>query len=243
MPDYAYMYGIPYEMYEKDQIRRYGFHGTSHHYVSLRTAEILNKKPEELKLVVCHLGNGSSITAIKEGKSIDTTMGLTPLDGPLMGTRCGAIDPSIIPVMIENYGIKVEELNDFMNKKCGMLGISGVSSDFRDLQIAKADNDKARLALDMFCYQVKKYIGAFIAVLNGIDALVFTAGVGENDFDVRECITKDLSNLGIEIDIEKNHGLKGIEADITGKNSKVKVLVVPTDEELMIARETLNMIK
>jgi len=243
MPDYAYMYGIPYEMYEKAKIRRYGFHGTSHHYVSLRTAEILGKKPEELKMIVCHLGNGSSISAIKNGKVIDTTMGLTPLDGLMMGTRCGAIDPAIIPFIMQNFGIKAEELNDFMNKKCGMQGISGISSDFRDLQAVKAENDRARLALDMFCYQAKKYIGGYIAALNGIDALVFTAGVGENDYEVRAAITKDMDYLGIKMDETKNDGLKGKEADLTGEGSKVKVLLVPTNEELMIAKETVELIK
>ncbi|MBQ7668047.1 MAG: acetate kinase [Clostridia bacterium] len=242
MPDYAYMYGIPYEMYEKGKIRRYGFHGTSHHYVALRTAEIMGKDLSELKLIICHLGNGSSITAIKNGKVIDTTMGLTPLDGLMMGTRCGAIDPAVIPFVMENFGVKPEELNDFMNKKCGMQGISGVSSDFRDLQAVKHENDRARLALDMFCYQAKKYIGGFIAALNGIDALVFTAGVGENDYDVREQITDDMDYLGIVLNKEKNHGLKAKESDLTGEGSKAKVYLVPTNEELMIARETLQMI-
>ena len=239
------MYGMPYEMYEKDKVRKYGFHGTSHNYIAVRMAEILDKPIDEVNIICCHLGNGSSITAIKNGKSIDTTMGFTPLDGLMMGTRCGAIDPAILPFVMPKYGIKVEDLNDFMNKKCGMQGISGISSDFRDLQAVKDTNDRARLALDMFAYQTKKYIGSYFAVLNGnVDALVFTAGVGENDFGVREAVTNDLEGLGIVIDKAKNDGLKAKkDEDITGVGSKVKVYVVPTNEELMIARKTLEMIK
>lgn len=245
LPDYAYMYGMPYEMYEKDKVRKYGFHGTSHNYIAVRMAEILNKPVDEVNIICCHLGNGSSITAIKNGKSIDTTMGFTPLDGLMMGTRCGAIDPAILPFIMPKYGIKVEDLNDFMNKKCGMQGISGVSSDFRDLQAVKDTNDRARLALDMFAYQTKKYIGSYFAVLNGkVDALVFTAGVGENDFGVREAVASDLEGLGIILDKAKNDGLKARkDEDITGEGSKVKVYVVPTNEELMIARKTLEIIK
>lgn len=243
MPEKAYMYGLPYEMYEKYQIRKYGAHGTSHHYVAIKTAEMLGKNIEDTKIIVCHLGNGSSITAVDGGKSVDTTMGFTPLDGLMMGTRCGAIDPAIIPYMVQNCGVKVEDLNNFMNKKCGMQGISGVSSDFRDLWIAAEEgNERAKLALDMFIYQVKKYIGAYIAVLNGVDAIVFTAGVGENDYDVRKFAILGLENLGIEIDVEKNN-VKGKQVDVTGANSKVKVFVIPTNEELMIARETKDLIK
>jgi len=242
MPARAYMYGLPYDMCEEHKIRKYGFHGTSHKYVSGKAAEMLGKKPEELKMVVCHLGNGSSITAVNGGKCVDTTMGFTPLDGLMMGTRCGAIDPAIIPYIVANCGVKVEELNDFMNKKCGVQGISGVSSDFRDLRDAKdAGHEKATLALDMFTYQVRKYIGSYIAALNGIDALVFTAGIGENDTDVRAEVVEGMDNLGIKIDLEKNK-VRGKQADITAEGGKIKVLVVPTNEELMIAKETLALI-
>jgi len=242
MPARAYMYGLPYDMCEEHKIRKYGFHGTSHKYVSGKAAEMLGKKPEELKMVVCHLGNGSSITAVNGGKCVDTTMGFTPLDGLMMGTRCGAIDPAIIPYIVANCGVKVEELNDFMNKKCGVQGISGVSSDFRDLRDAKdAGHEKATLALEMFTYQVRKYIGSYIAALNGIDALVFTAGIGENDTDVRAEVVEGMDNIGIKIDLEKNK-VRGKQADITAEGGKVKVLVVPTNEELMIAKETLALI-
>ena len=242
MPARAYMYGLPYDMCEEHKIRKYGFHGTSHKYVSGKAAEMLGKKPEELKMVVCHLGNGSSITAVNGGKCVDTTMGFTPLDGLMMGTRCGAIDPAIIPYIVSNCGVKVEELNDFMNKKCGVSGISGVSSDFRDLRDAKdAGHERATLALDMFTYQVRKYIGSYIAALNGIDALVFTAGIGENDTDVRAEVVEGMDNLGIKIDLEKNK-VRGKQADITAEGGKIKVLVVPTNEELMIAKETLALI-
>jgi len=242
MPSAAYMYGLPYEMYEEHKIRKYGAHGTSHKFVSLKAAEVLGKDPKDLKVIVCHLGNGSSITAVKNGESVDTSMGFTPLDGLMMGTRCGAIDPAIIPYIIENCGIKPEELNTFMNKKCGMQGVSGVSSDFRDLwEAEKEGNLRAKIALQMFTYQVKKYIGTYMAVLNGADAIVFTAGIGENDYDVRRLAVEGLENLGIEIDTEKNM-VRGKQADITGKNSKVKVLVIPTNEELMIAKETMALI-
>jgi len=242
MPDKAFMYGLPYEMYEENKVRKYGAHGTSHKFVSLKAAEMLGKKPEDTKVIVCHLGNGSSITAVDGGKSVDTTMGFTPLDGLMMGTRCGAIDPAIIPYIVENCGIKVEELNNFMNKKCGMQGVSGVSSDFRDLWAAADEgNARAKLALDMFTYQVKRYIGSYMAVLNGVDAVVFTAGIGENDYDVRRKVTEGLENLGIEIDVEKNK-IKGKQIDITGANSKVKVFVIPTNEELMIAKETMALV-
>jgi len=239
------MYAVTYEMYENDRVRKYGFHGTSHNYVAIKTAEILNKPLNELNIICCHLGNGSSITAIKNGESVDTTMGFTPLDGIMMGTRSGSIDPAILPYIMPKYGIKPEGLNDFMNKKCGMQGVSGISSDFRDLQAVKDTNNRARLALDMFAYQAKKYIGSYFAVLNGkVDALVFTAGIGENDFAVREAVTNDLEGLGIVIDKAKNDGLKARKyEDITGEGSKVKVFVVPTNEELMIARSTAELVK
>jgi len=236
------MYGLPYEMYEENKVRKYGAHGTSHKFVSQKAAEMLGKKPEDTKVIVCHLGNGSSITAVNAGKSVDTSMGFTPLDGLMMGTRCGAIDPAIIPYIVENCGIKVEELNNFMNKKCGMQGVSGVSSDFRDLwAAADSGNERAKLALDMFTYQVKRYIGSYMAVLNGADAVVFTAGIGENDYEVRKKVIEGLENLGLEIDVEKNK-VKGKQVDITGPNSKIKVLVIPTNEELMIAKETMALV-
>lgn len=242
MPNKAFMYGLPYEMYEENKVRKYGAHGTSHKFVSLKAAEMLGKKPEDVKVIVCHLGNGSSITAVDGGKSVDTSMGFTPLDGLMMGTRCGAIDPAIIPYIVENCGIEVKDLNNFMNKKCGMQGVSGVSSDFRDLWAAADEgNERAKLALDMFTYQVKRYIGSYMAVLNGADAVVFTAGIGENDYDVRRKVTEGLENLGIEIDVEKNK-VKGKQVDITGANSKVKVFVIPTNEELMIAKETMALV-
>lgn len=242
MPAHAYMYGLPYEMYEENKVRKYGAHGTSHKFVSQKAAEMLGKKIEDTKVIVCHLGNGSSITAVDGGKSIDTSMGFTPLDGLMMGTRCGAIDPAIIPYIVENCGIKVEDLNNFMNKKCGMYGVSGVSSDFRDLWAAAEEgNERAKLALDMFTYQVKRYIGSYMAVLNGVDAVVFTAGIGENDYGVRRKVIEGLENLGISIDLEKNN-VKGKQVDITGPNSKVKVLVIPTNEELMIAKETMALV-
>jgi len=242
MPDKAFMYGLPYEMYEENKVRKYGAHGTSHKFVSQKAAEMLGKKPEDTKVIVCHLGNGSSITAVNAGKSVDTSMGFTPLDGLMMGTRCGAIDPAIIPYIVENCGIKVEELNNFMNKKCGMQGVSGVSSDFRDLwAAADSGNERAKLALDMFTYQVKRYIGSYMAVLNGADAVVFTAGIGENDYEVRKKVIEGLENLGLEIDVEKNK-VKGKQVDITGPNSKIKVLVIPTNEELMIAKETMALV-
>jgi acetate kinase len=204
---------------------------------------MLGKGPEGTKIIVCHLGNGSSITAVKDGKSVDTSMGLTPLDGLMMGTRCGSIDPAIIPYIIKNCGVKVEDLNNFMNKKCGVQGISGVSSDFRDLEeAAEKGNKRAQLALDMFVYQVRKFIGSYIAALNGVDAIVFTAGIGENDCEVRRHVMEGLNNLGAEIDVEKNK-VRGQQVDITGPNSKIKVFVIPTNEELMIAKETMALVK
>lgn len=242
IPEKANMYALPYEMSKKYNIRRFGAHGTSNKYIVQRAAEMLGKGPEGTKIIVCHLGNGSSITAIKDGKSVDTSMGFTPLDGVMMGTRCGAIDPAIIPYIIKHCGVEVADLNDFVNEKCGVEGVSGVSSDFRDLEAAAEEgNERAKLALDMFAYQVKKYVGAYMAVLNGADAIVFTAGIGENDGKVRKNVMEGLDNLGIEIDVEKNK-VRGKEADITGPNSRIKVFVIPTNEEIMIARETMRLI-
>jgi acetate kinase len=246
MPDYAYMYALPYEFYEKDHIRRYGFHGTSHKYVSQRAAVLLGKPLSELKLITAHLGNGSSITAIENGKVIDTSMGFTPLQGVVMGTRCGDIDPAIIAYLIEQYPHykDAKALNDLMNKKSGLAGVSGLSADMRDiLKGVSEGNKKAQLAFNMLIYSIKKYISAYYGVLNGVDALIFTAGIGENSAPVRESICKNLSVLGIEIDVEKNKERSSEERFISTKNSKVKVLVVPTNEELMIARESCKVME
>ncbi|GMO64722.1 MAG: acetate kinase [Endomicrobiia bacterium] len=241
MPDYAYMYAIPYEYYEKDHVRRYGFHGTSHNYVSQRAATILVEPLNELKLVTVHLGNGSSIAAIENGKVIDTSMGFTPLQGVIMGTRCGDIDPAIIPYILSTYPQQnsSDALNTLMNKKSGLLGISGLSADMRTIiKAIKSGNKRAKLAFEMLCYSVKKYISAYYGVLNGIDGLVFTAGIGENSPFVREKICANLHALGIEMDSEKNNVESSEERLISSSNSRVKVMVIPTNEELMIARES-----
>lgn len=242
MPDYAYMYAVPYEYYEKYKVRRYGFHGTSHKYVSARAAEMLGKPIEELKIVTAHLGNGSSLAAVCGGKCIDTSMGLTPLAGVCMGTRSGDIDPAIIPYLKEKCDMTAQEVVDVLNKKSGVLGISGVSSDFRDLEkAAEEGNKRAQLALNMFIYEVKSYIAKYAAAMGGIDALVFTAGIGENTAFIREGCVEGLEFMGIEVDKEKNN-IRGVEAVVSTENSKVKVLVVPTNEELMIAIDTQNII-
>ncbi len=242
MPDYAYMYALPYEYYEKYKVRRYGFHGTSHKYVAGRAAEMLGKDLKDLKIVTAHLGNGSSITAVDGGKSVDTSMGFTPLAGLPMGTRCGDIDPAIVDFIMAKEGISAEEMNTVMNKKSGVLGISGVSSDFRDLESAASEgNKRASLALDMFHYHVKSYIASYAAAMGGIDALVFTAGIGENTKYTRGESVKGLEYMGIKIDDEKN-SVRGVEADITAEGGKVKVLVIPTNEELMIAMDTQKII-
>ncbi len=244
MPEYAYMYGLPMEYYEKYKIRKYGFHGTSHKYVSRRAAEYLGRPIEELKLVICHLGNGSSLSAVKYGKCIDTSMGLTPLEGPMMGTRCGSVDPAAVAVIIDKEHLTGAQMNDIMNKKSGMLAISGVSADFRDVNDAW-DNDRnprAKLALDMFGYQCKKLLGGYIAAMNGVDAVVFTAGVGENRPETRARICSDMDYFGIKIDLEKND-VMGKDVEITAEGSKVRVLVLGTNEELEIARETVELVK
>jgi acetate kinase len=245
MPDYAYMYALPYEFYEKDHIRRYGFHGTSHNYVSQRAAVLLGQPLSKLKLVTAHLGNGSSITAIENGKVVDTSMGFTPLQGVVMGTRCGDIDPAIIAYLIEQYPQYKDAkiLSDLMNKKSGLVGVSGLSADMRDILRAVSEgNKKAQLAFNMFIYSIKKYISAYYGVLNGADALIFTAGIGENSAPVREAICKNLNALGIEINAEKNKERSSEERIVSTKNSEVKVLVIPTNEELMIARESRKVI-
>ena len=241
MPKSSYIYAIPYEYYEKYSVRRYGFHGTSHRYVSAQAIELLGGKAEGTKVITCHLGNGSSLAAVKDGKCFDTSMGLTPLEGVPMGTRSGSMDPAIVEFIANKEGISTSETLTMLNKKSGVLGISGVSSDFRDLDNAAAQgNERAELALEIFAYDVKKYIGSYVAAMNGVDAIVFTAGLGENSAEMRERITNGLDYLGIEIDKEKN-AVRGT-VDITGKNSKVKVFVIPTNEELVIAMDTQEIV-
>jgi len=244
MPEKAYMYAIDYKHYEQYKIRRYGYHGTSHKFVSQEAAKYLGKKPEEVKVITCHLGNGSSISAVDGGKCVDTSMGFTPLAGVPMGTRSGDIDFAAAEYVAKKEGMDVSEALTYLNKKCGMAGVSGVSSDFRDLTAAAAQgNKRAQLALDMFSYACKKYVGAYAAAMNGVDCIVFTAGVGENTDCVREAICENMQYLGLEIDLEKNKEKNnGSIRDITGKNSKVKVLIIPTNEELVIARETVELL-
>ena len=237
MPKSSYVYAIPYEYYEKYGVRRYGFHGTSHRYVSAKAIELLGGKAEGTKIITCHLGNGSSLAAVKDGKCFDTSMGLTPLEGVPMGTRSGSMDPAIVEFIANHDNLTPSETLTMLNKKSGVLGISGVASDFRDLdEAAAAGNDRAQLALDIFAYNVKKYIGSYIAALGGADAIVFTAGLGENSAEMRAKITEGLEYLGIEIDQDKN-AVRGT-VDITGAGSKVKVFVIPTNEELVIASDT-----
>ena len=243
MPDYAYMYALPYELYEKYGIRRYGFHGTSHKYVAERAAAMLGKPLNELKIITCHLGNGSSISAVNKGKCVDTSMGYTPLAGVPMGTRCGDIDPEIVTTIMNKEGLDTKGVSALMNKKSGVLGISGVSSDFRDLgDAADNGNKRAQLALDMFYYAVKKYIGEYMAVMNGADAIVFTAGVGENNASGREQVLADMDFFGIKIDKEKNK-VRGKEIDVSAEGATIKTLVIPTNEELAIAKETVKLLK
>ena len=243
MPPHAYIYALPYEIYEKYRLRKYGFHGTSHKYVAYKAAEMLGKPIEQLKIVTCHLGNGASICAVKNGKSIETSMGFTPLQGLAMGTRSGTIDPAVISFLMEKEKMTVKDISDFLNKKSGVLGVSGVSSDFRDVQeAAENGNNRAMLALDIFCYKVKRFIGDYIGIMNGADAVVFTAGIGENNDLVRSKIVKDMDFLGIEVDMEKNKVI-GKEIDISVPGSRVKTLVIPTNEELAIARETQKLLK
>lgn len=238
MPAKAYMYALPYEIYEKHKVRRYGFHGTSHRFVSERAAELMGKRHEDVKIITCHLGNGSSVAAVNMGKSVDTSMGLTPLAGVCMGTRCGDIDPAIVTFLMEKEGLDMKGIDDLMNKKSGVAGISGVSSDFRDLHAAAAKgNQKAQMALDMFVYQCKKYVGAYAVAMGGVDAVVFTAGVGENTPKIRESIVSGLDFMGITIDEKKNDAAEG-EADVSSDHSRARVLVIPTNEELAIALET-----
>lgn len=245
MPEKAYMYGLPYEYYEKYKVRRYGFHGTSHSFVSKRAAEVMGKSYDEVKTIVCHLGNGSSVSAVLNGKCVDTSMGLTPLEGLVMGTRSGDIDPAIMEFIAKKENLDIEGVMEVLNKKSGVFGISGgLSSDFRDLTDAmNAGDKKAKIAMDVFSYRVAKYIGSYAAAMNGVDDIVFTAGIGENDDYVREEVCKYLGYLGVDFDSEVNTGLRGKEAELTKEGSKVKVFVIPTNEELAIARETLALVK
>ena len=242
MPEVAYMYGLPYEYYEKYSVRRYGFHGTSHSYVSQRAAAVLGKDYSELKTIVCHLGNGASICAVNGGKSVDTSMGLTPLEGLIMGTRSGDVDPSILDFIAQKENLTLSQVMNVLNKKSGVEGISGVSSDFRDLAAAaKEGNHRAELAIDAFAYRVVKYIGAYVAAMNGVDAICFTAGLGENDAATRAKIVANLEYLGIAIDEEAN-SIRGKEVVISTPDSKVAVLTIPTNEELAICRETVALV-
>ncbi|AKL95518.1 acetate kinase AckA [Clostridium aceticum] len=242
MPATSYMYALPYELYEKYKVRRYGFHGTSHKYVSDRAAEMLGKPLEDLKVVTCHLGNGASIAAVKHGQSVDTSMGFTPLEGLAMGTRCGDLDPAIIDYWMNKENLTIAEATNAMNKKSGVLGVSGISSDFRDIEeAAEKGNERAQLALDLYYQRVKKYIGAYAAEMGGVDAVVFTAGLGENSFIARKEICKGLEFLGIKIDDEKNN-VRGKETVVSTGDAAVKVLLIPTNEELVIARDTKNLV-
>ena len=243
MPDYAYLYAIPYDLYENYHVRRYGFHGTSHRYVSHRVCEMLGLDFNKAKIITCHIGNGASVAAITNGKVVDTSMGLTPLEGLMMGTRCGDIDPSAVTYLMDKLGKKPQEMCDYL-KKSGVIGITGISSDMRDIEnAAKEGNERAQLALKMYDYRIKKYIGAYAAALGGVDVVVFTAGVGENQTGTRAQACKGLEFMGIKIDEAKNATIHGEEAIISTPDSKVKVVVVPTDEEIVIARDTKELIK
>ena len=243
MPKEAFMYALPYDLYEKYGVRRYGFHGTSHRYVSQRVCEFLGVKPEGKKIITCHIGNGASIAAVKDGKCVDTSMGLTPLEGLIMGTRSGDVDGGALTFIEKKLGLDADGLSDLLNKKSGMLGITGVSSDMREIEKAfEEGNERAKLAFDMYFYRIRKYIGAYAAAMDGCDIIVFTAGVGENQPSLREEVCKKLTYLGVEIDVEKNKNLRGKEALISTPESKVAVCVIPTDEELMIASDTMALL-
>ena len=243
LPDYAYIYGIPYELYEKYGIRRYGFHGTSHRYITKRVCEMLGVNPEDKKIITCHIGNGGSIAAVKNGKCVDTTMGLTPLEGLMMGTRSGDIDPGAIPFIMEKLQLDGKGLSDLLNKKSGVLGVSGVSSDMREVEAAAASgNKRAELANTIYFYRIKKYIGAYAAAMGGVDIIVFAGGVGENQYPCREAALEGLEFIGVELDKELNKKSRGEEVVLSTPESKVKVVLVPTDEELMIASDTYEIV-
>ena len=244
MPDYAYMYALPYDLYKQHGVRRYGFHGTSHRYVSQRVCEFLGVKPEGLRLITCHIGNGGSITAVKDGRSVDTSMGLTPLEGLMMGTRSGDIDAGAITFLMDKFNLDTKGISNLLNKQSGLAGVSGLSSDFRDILAGIADgNERARLAKEMYCYRIKKYIGAYAAAMGGVDVILFTAGAGENQYEVREGATKGLEFLGVKLDDARNRACRATEAIISTDDSKVKIVVIPTDEELMIALDTLAIVQ
>lgn len=245
MPDYAYMYAIPYEYYEKYRIRKYGFHGTSHKFVANKAANILGKRFEDMKIITCHLGNGASITAIEKGKSVDTSMGFTPVDGLIMGTRTGEIDPGVLLFLADKEDLSLQGVNNMINKKSGVAGISKLSSDMRDLEKAAyvEGNNLARLALEMYSYKVKKFIGAYATAMNGLDLLIFTGGVGENDFNMRKMISENMEFLGIEFNAEVNHKVKGEDLILSTPQSRVTVMTVTTDEELVIATDTKRIVE
>lgn len=243
MPKEAYMYAVPYELYEKYGVRRYGFHGTSHRYVSQRVCEYLGVEAEGKKIITCHIGNGGSIAAVKDGKCVDTSMGLTPLEGLMMGTRSGDIDGGAVTFIEKKLGLDADGMSNLLNKKSGLLGVSGISSDMREIFSAnEAGNERAKLAFEMYCYRIRKYVGSYAAAMNGCDIIVFTAGVGENQADMRQSVCQGLSFMGVEIDVEKNKGIHGEEAVISTPASKIQVVVVPTDEELMIASDTMALL-
>ena len=244
MPEVAYIYPLPYELYTNHSVRKYGFHGTSHKYVSAKAAEMMGKDIKDLKLITCHLGNGASVTAIQNGKSVETSMGFTPLEGIAMGTRCGSIDPAILTYVMKELNLTIDEANDLMNKKSGVLGISGVSSDFRDIETAawEEGNHRAQLALDIFSYKVKKFIGSYAAVMGGVDAIIFTAGLGENSPETREDVCNGLEFLGAVLDKSKNK-VRGKAVELNTEDSKTKIFVIPTNEELVIARDTEALVK
>lgn len=243
MPKHAYLYAIPYEYYDKYRVRRYGFHGTSHKYVAQKACNILGSDIEKMKIITCHLGNGASVAAIKNGESVDTSMGFTPVEGLVMGTRCGDVDLGITLFLAEKEGLSIQQTNDLFNKKSGLIGVSGVSFDMRDIEKAEAEgNERAAVALKMFDYRVKKYIGAYAAAMGGVDLIIFTGGIGENACNVRKGVCEGLEFLGVDFDAEKNKGLRGVDAILTKDNSKTKVMVVTTNEELVIATDTYNIV-
>lgn len=244
MPKESFLYAIPYELYEKHSVRRYGFHGTSHRYVSKRVLEFLGEKAEGSKIITCHIGNGGSIAAVKDGKSFDTSMGMTPLEGLMMGTRSGDIDTGAVTFLMEREGYNAKKISDVLNKQSGLLGVSGVSSDMREVRAAiAAGNERAKLALDMFIYRIKKYVGSYIAAMGGVDTIVFTGGIGENVEVVRKGVCENMEFLGIKLDEALNDKIRGEEAIISASDSKVKIVVIPTDEEFMIASDTMDLVK
>lgn len=244
MPAHSYLYAIPYDLYEKYGVRRYGFHGTSHRYVSQRVCEFLGVDYNTKRIITCHIGNGGSVAAVENGKCVDTSMGLTPLEGLMMGTRSGDIDGGAITFLEKKLGLDADGMSNLLNKKSGVLGITGISSDMREIDDAiAAGNERAKLALDMYNYRIKKYVGAYAAAMGGCDIIVFTAGVGENQSEMREAVCENMEYMGVKIDKEKNKGIRGVEAVISAPDSKVTVCVIPTDEELMIATDTMNLLK